>query len=119
MANKLRPSSQSTFLDNGSVGSYADISILLDEAINSYKNVKQSYDMILNSTIKYPSFEIKFDNSIKEYFSLKNYDENNLYDISRVIVKKNSNNYLRIGARTKLNEETTKFIEVGCFSAYP
>jgi len=110
MANKLRPSSQSTFLDNGVVGSYSDISILLDDAIRSYNSVKESYDVILNSTIKYPSFDINYDNGIKEYFSLKNYDETNLYDISRILVKKNSNNYLRIGTRTKLNEETTKFI---------
>lgn len=110
MLNKLKPSSTQTFIDGGNINSSSEFKQVLNNAIRDYNDVRKSYEVILNSKIKYPSYTIKYDDGIKKYFSLENYDNENIYDISRIIINKNSNNYLRIGTRTKINNELSFYI---------
>lgn len=110
ISQKLKPSSQTTLLPSETVGSYNDILTGLDKAIADYNSIKNSYELLLNSSIKYPSYDVKMNFGLENYTIFKSYDEENLYDINNVLVNKNSKQYLKFGSRHKLKQETKNYI---------
>jgi len=110
IAQRLRPASENTLIPNENVASYNDLLQQLEFAISQYNQIKNAYELLLNSSINYPSYDLNMSFGLSSYSGIKNYDNESIYNISSTLIKKNNKQYIKFGSKNKVKDSIKNYI---------